>query len=362
MSNARRPNAPPLLHARRVKTLLLKRPKTVVAQSPIADHTHVSPKSVPTSHQLVPTTKTALPLKSLSAAAHTLASVTSPSATISVKPHVQKDIPDTLLTPTIVVQLLDAAQLQQHQSLQLSHIQHTHTLQLHPSQPLALQPRLPHQLRLPLLSHQKHTSALSPMESPDSTVKSGQFPIASHVAVLPLAQSNAQLKNAPNQHHVPKTNTSQLNTMSAHAARVSVALQMNALIHVLRSLATRSNNQLVPVTKMSSQSPSIQTAAATTTTVNATRTSATKSEKLHAQLVTLDKLSIPMLAAQLPSVAQHLQQLDQPRPLHTLLQLSQQQHSHQPLTSQHQLSVLVLIEKVVNDNMVNHGLTKNNHV
>ena len=153
--------------------------------------------------------------------------------------------------------------------------------------------------------------------------------IASHVAVLLKAQSNAQLKNALNQHLALMTNTSQLNTMSAHAARVSAVLRKNAEILVLRSLAKRSNNQLVPVTRMSSHTPSIQTAAATPTNANATRTSVTISEKLHAQKATPDELSIPMLAAQLPSVVQHQQLLDQPRLLHTLLLLSLILHTHQ---------------------------------
>jgi hypothetical protein len=329
----------------------------VVAKLPIADIIPAPLKNVHTSHQLATTVKTALPLKSLSAAAHTLVSVTDPSAPISVKPPAQKDLPDTLSILIHVAQLLDAVQSQQHQAQQLFTQQHIHTLQLSlqhtKHQQRLLQPRLP------LLSQQKQFFATSQTVSLDTTVKSGMLMIASHVAVLPQAQSNAQLKNALNQHLALMTNTSQLNTMLAHAARVSAVLRKNAEILVLRSLAKRSNNQLVPVTRMSSHTPSIQTAAATPTLANATRTSVTTSEKLHAQKATPDELSIPTLAAQLPSVAQQQQLLNQPRPHHTQFPPSQRQHQSPP--SLLQLLMFALIRKVASDNMVNHGLMKKSH-
>jgi hypothetical protein len=100
------------------------------------------------------------------------------------------------------------------------------------------------------------------------------------------------------------------------------------------------------------------TAVVTNTIVNVTSQSASSSVKLHAQLVTPDKLLKLTPAAQLPSAAQ-LSLTTQPRPSHTLqlpsLTQLQALMSHQPNQR------FALIEKVANVNMVNAGLMKKNH-
>jgi hypothetical protein len=294
--------------------------------------------------------------KSQNAAVHTLASATDQSALILVKLHAQKDTLDTLLTLTVVAQLLDAAQSLLHQS-QPQLPTPEHILLDQPSHQHHISPPLPQQRQLQSLQL-KSASALTKAVTIDITVRSGQLPTARAAAVLLQALSNAQLKNALKANLALMMNTSQLNTTSVHAARPYAALQSNAEIHVRRSSVRRLRSQHVLLTKTASHESSIQTAAATITTVNATRTSATTSKRPHAQPVSTDKLLKLMPVVQLLDVVKPLQPLP-PSLLHTQQPQSLTQFQQHTLLPQQ--SVFVLTEKVANVNMVNLGHTKKNH-
>ena len=333
-------------------------PLMAVARLLSADQSFVSIRSATTHHHSVIIARIALLSRSQSVAAHTHVSVTDTSARILVRLHAHQATPDTSLILTSVVQLPDVARSQQqplhHTSLilvpipLLTHTQLVTSTQLHQ-----------HQLRpQPLSPLSQHQSVLMSQAMPDSTVRSGQLPIASHVAVPPQVSSSAQPLSATPQHHVPPTSTSQPHTRLMLAAHQSAALRSSVSRHARTSSVQRLLSQLANTTRTARSVLLMLTAVATSTTASATRTSATILASAHAHQALSDRLLILMLAAQLLDVA--IQQLlPVPRPHHTLHEPLHTPFQLQPSAPPHQSSVLTV--RVASVNTVSAGHTRRSH-
>ena len=328
----------------------------VVAMLLSAETSSASVSNATSSHQHVLTMKIALHNKSQNAAVPTLVPATRTSAATSERSNVQKDTNKPSSHHTIAVQSQSALIANTQQQLHL-------TLQLHESliliqqelsQHQSLSTTQPHQPSLPILSPQQ-LFVLMMKVLHDAMVNNGRSVNVNHAAASLQVLSNALSKLAR------PTSVKKVPIKSEHTTLMNVALLQHALpvhqknaqnVHQLRF-------QLVNATKMLSADRLIQPAAATSTIVNATRTSASILPKKLAQLDTHEPSLIPVLAAQLLNVArpsqqlnQQLSQLHQPLPLPILQPIQ----SLQPLQS---LSASML--KVVSDVTVKAGLSKVSH-
>merc|ERR1712128_176612 len=128
-------------------------------------------------------------------------------------------------------------------------------------------------------------SASTSQALPDTTAKSGQ-----------------SLTATP-QHHVPPTSTSQPPTRLTSAAHQFAALRSNVRRHARTLSVQRSLSQHANTTRTARSVPLMPTAAATSTTANATRTSATILASAHAHQALSDRSLILMLAVQLLDAA-----------------------------------------------------------
>jgi hypothetical protein len=307
---------------------------------------NVKAMNVNSQYQHANTTKIASLNKSQCAAAHMPASATRISVAISVKLNVQKDTNLPSSHHMNVAQLPSVLNHQQPQQLQHQQPQHEQLIFQHTLQQLL-------QLLLHTFSQQLMSVSIT-KEHHETMVKPGKSMNVKHVAASPQALLNALSK------HVTLLNVKKEPTKSELMILI-LAVLLHAAPHVHQVNATVNHFQLqhVNVTKISSVNQSMMTAVATSTTANATRTSASIFLKKLAQLATLELLSIPTLAAQLLNVVmskpQQLLQFLQPQPLSQLLIL--QLH-----TSQHSLqSPSVLIWMVANDVMEKAGLLNQSH-
>merc|ERR1712106_295909 len=225
---------------------------------------------------------------------------------------------------------------------------HHTQLSLHISTPL-------HQPRPPPSSLLRIVSASTSQALPDTTAKSGQSLTASHVAVAPQVLSSAQPLSATPQHHVPPTSTSQPPTRLTSAAHQFAALRSNVRRHARTLSVQRSLSQHANTTRTARSVPLMPTAAATSTTANATRTSATILASAHAHQALSDRSLILMLAVQLLDAAR--QQLSPaPRPHHTLHEPSHTPPQLPTSSPPHQLSALTV--RVVSVSTVSAGHTR----
>lgn len=334
-------------------------PLMAVARLLSADQSSVLMSIAITHHHSVTTVRIASHSQSQSVAAHTLASVTETSATTSVRLSAQPATPDTSSALTSVVQLPDVARSQQlpplHTSLILVTLlsQSSHTSFQQPPQPR------------PLLSSQLRTASASTTPArPDTTVRSGLLVHASHAAALLQVLLNVQRLSALLQHHVPTTNTSQASMMSTSAASQFAVLRSSARRHARTLTVQRLLSQLASTTRTARAEPSMLTAAATSTTANATRTSATILASAHAHQVSSDRSSTLTLAAQLLDAARppsqfHQLELVQSRQLHTLHELSLTP-LQLPTSSPPQLQSVSTV-RVASVNTVRAGHTRRSH-
>ena len=332
-------------------------PLTAAARLLSADQSSVSIMSATTHHHSVTIARTVLPHQSQSAAAHTHVSVTATSARILVRLHAHQAMPDTSLTLTSVVQLLDAARSQPQPPHHTSHILVPIPLLHHTQLSLHISTLL-HQPRPPPSSPLRIVSASTSQALPDTTARSGQSLTASHVAVAPQVLSSAQPLSATPQHHVPPTSTSQPPTRLTSAAHQFAALRSSVRRHARTLSVQRSLSQHANTTRTARSVPLMPTAAATSTTANATRTSATILASAHAHQALSDRSLILMLAVQLLDAAR--QQLSPaPRPHHTLHVPSHTPPQLPTSSPPHQPSVLTV--RVVSVSTVSAGHTRRSH-
>merc|ERR1712142_469962 len=315
-----------------------------------AETLSVTVLSATSSHHNANTMRIASLNKSLSAAAHTLASVTSPSVAISERLSAQRDT--RLLSPlTSAAQLLSASHASTLPRLQLPTLLE---LQVPTHPPLRLH-QLPHHVlpSPPLLNHQ---SVLIMKVSHDAMVSNG-LSLSVRAAAVSLPETfNALSESAPSR-SVPRVPSNAELTLS-----ISVALLHSALRSQKRSAQSAQNMsaQLANATRTSSALQSMLTAAATSILANATRISASTSVRRLAQPDTDELLSIPTLAAQLLDAARSLSLQTLPSPLHALLpRLSPRLQSPTSLHSHHVLSVLTLL--VASEPTVRAGLSRTTH-
>jgi hypothetical protein len=190
-------------------------------------------------HQHASTTRIALPLDTMTAAAHTHVSATSHSAARSSLLHAQRVTSGQSSRLTSVVQLPDA--LSVHQTTPPRHT--LHQLSLQPSMFTPQQHQLSSPTQSPAVLVTPRTVRLS------TTVRSGRLMLARLAAVLLSSQLSAQRLSALLQLHVQRARSRPVPTRSTSAAQQSAAHQTRTARSANMSSAQRLPSQHVSATR-----------------------------------------------------------------------------------------------------------------
>ena len=249
------------------------------------------------------------------AAVLTHASATSQSALTSVNAHAQRVQLPVSSIPTAAAQFRSVSQSQLLQRLLLL----VHTLlqttqhQLHTSGPT--QPRLHHVFQsTSVLTTVTITRVMS-----DHMVIAGHQLIAHTASVMPTAQASAPRLSVPHSRSAMPVRR----LLSSHSEMAVVrSSTVSQLVTIAQRRIASSHHQHASTTRTAS--PHHTVTAVPHTLVSATSHSVASSSLLHAQRVTFDQSSRLTSAAQLLDALSVQLQSTQPRQLHTLLQLSQQ--------------------------------------